>query len=838
ARAFTTAVEQPVDLALPEGERIFRVRVAPEAEGLDPDERLLLEARALAGTMLNPGHLDWSRAERRDTDGDGRPETYRILEHVVRTDWTGTDLDGDGTVDRAMADIGLDGQTDYVGVRQDGRWVRSGVVDASLEMAFGLPWSRTAYEPHDVDLAVNGQVVGRLRDQIPEGSYRFPLPPSALAYGKDNEIDLRSTHLRGGHYIVASDYQVQLQLTETEVLVAARTQEEAQERAVRAQGVELSGSDLSVSSAELRLVRPDRLEKGTPVRVIAGLRSLGARRAGRVAVALLRATPGQKGVEVARTYVDAPPFGRSQEVELVWAAAPGLHQLQVVVDPDERVDDPSRKNNVAVGETLKVAGEDEPPTLEVIEPADGATWDRPEGRLRVRATDDAGVGRVEASIDGGLYQALRPTDEEGVYEAPVRATAGLHGIALRVVDSGGQATEEKRSVTSTAEGPKAELVSPKPGAEIDGDTVPVEVAAEGDAKHVAARAHGGPWQALPVEDGRAKGDVPVGFGTGDVEVAVVGEDGAQRRLKAPVRGTAQPAAPGAGAGPGAAGAPGGGAARPAAGRDRDLPTDLLDRPNEVIFEPEVDPGVEFGRPDGPADVPPPANGGPGLGGPGGEMPPSDGAVGRPYRRPAPSRGRGYVNVRRQVKDSYCTNRPKVKVKFRLPEWLRKLNLPEPGTKAFDKKLKELLQRMKDRGVDTSRLEKFRELLKNRCNRLEQADGELPGWLESMGFGGEKPKDEEGLKKWRESMAKKADAFFLRLLASGDEKLILEGMRWRAEQLGKFDEALAEHAQAAVDSIRNHQEYIEGLVEGIPVIGDGLDVIAAVTGRTLLADTQL
>jgi hypothetical protein len=207
-------------------------------------------------------------------------------------------------------------------------------------------------------------------------------------------------------------------------------------------------------------------------------------------------------------------------------------------------------------------------------------------------------------------------------------------------------------------------------------------------------------------------------------------------------------------------------------------------------------------------------------------------------------------VNRHHRDWYCPNRPNIRTKFRLPDWLRKLDLSKypPGSKEYKELERKLLEHLRRRGIDTSKLEKFRDILIARANRLEQA-GDLPDFWQSLGFKAMPPKDPEALAAWRKKMREHTEMFWLRLLASGDPRLIAQGLNARAEAMGKFDEALREHAQAAIDTVNASQQLAEDVVESslavagvffppAAVAGEVLDIYAAMSGRTMLADRQV
>ncbi len=209
-----------------------------------------------------------------------------------------------------------------------------------------------------------------------------------------------------------------------------------------------------------------------------------------------------------------------------------------------------------------------------------------------------------------------------------------------------------------------------------------------------------------------------------------------------------------------------------------------------------------------------------------------------------------MTVQRHKKDWYCPNRPHIKVGFRLPEYLAKLDLSKykPGTKAFEKLQRRLLERLRRRGIDTSRLEKFRDLLLRHCDRLEQG-GPLPDFWQSLGFKAMPPVDKAAQAAWRKKMREKTAMFWLRLLASGDPSLIAQGLRARASALSKYDQALQMQAQACIETVEASQRLAEDVAEGGVAVagvffppaaaaGELIDIYTAFSGKRFLTGNQV
>jgi hypothetical protein len=170
---------------------------------------------------------------------------------------------------------------------------------------------------------------------------------------------------------------------------------------------------------------------------------------------------------------------------------------------------------------------------------------------------------------------------------------------------------------------------------------------------------------------------------------------------------------------------------------------------------------------------------------------------RAWAPPRPAAG--MVVARSQESSWYCTNRPKIKVPFRLPDWLMRKKLPPPGTEAYERMVQKLLAQLRAQGVDTSGLERFQRYLERACMQLDPTQ-EMPGWLESVGLGGSPGVSETAIETRREQMLERTQAWWLRLLASGGPRLIAEGLRARGNAFRKFDEGLQGEAQAAADMV--------------------------------------
>ncbi len=545
ARALDKEFAVPFSVRLAPGEKMFPVRLRPGADPAaepDPVADALDEMRMLTAEYLDPDAVDWGRRKQpEDTDLDGVPDRWRVSDAAGDILWVGDDTDGDGAVDFVHADLGADGCFEFSAYRTAaGDWERTNLVEGWLEMSFALPWNREAYHPHDVDIVLNGVAIGKLRDALPEGNYTFRIPPHALRFGPDgrpenNRVGIKTRHLRGGHYVVNSDFRFRLRLTETEVWSPGRDAADARTRAGQVEGLRLTGADFSLSSSRLRLDGPAKLQAGMDVWIEAPVRNLGATRPDRLDAALYCGVPGRTGEEVARVAVTPVPLAAGGTVRLPWRVRGGASELRLVLDPDKVSGDTDPRNNE--GRLLVQAeGDDRPPDLVIAAPRDGAEFDAPTVRLDVRAADETALAATELSVDGGLWAALpAATNSVALILQP-----GAHTLAVRARDAAGLTAEARVTVTVKAEASAPKIVFPLAGQELPARVT--EVAAECPTGTViaGARVNGGPWQRAPMTGKFARAKVPLRFGEQTIEVMSVDIRGLVGRAEQRVICTRQP----------------------------------------------------------------------------------------------------------------------------------------------------------------------------------------------------------------------------------------------------------------------------------------------------------
>ena len=537
--------DYPFEMQLAPGESMHRVWLVP---GHDPhssgaaDMEKTIQAAEAKARAVKLDLLDWAAAQSSDTTGSGRPDRFVLLADGI--EWVGTDGDSDGVVDHVFADVGQNGVSEFAAVRTGDGWRQTNVVEAWLEMTFALRGSRDSYKTHDVEVLLNGVVLGVLKDMLPEGNFSFRIPPGALRFDAsglpgDNRIGLRTTHLRGGHYAVNSDFRFKFRLTASPVWTAAASKDEALEKAVALTGVSLTAPDLSLSSSQLAISGPDTPNAGDEMRVDFPIRNFGAAAAGNVVVALQRILPGGSREEVGRTVLDVVDVDSAASASLTWKIRGGVNNLALVADPENTLEDPDPANNEALF-MLTATGDDTPPTLRITQPAAKAVLQNTVTMLEIQADDDAGPVAPLVSIDRGLWHEMPAM--QGSASVPLLLQPGRHTVDVRVVDATGNEAAQSLELTVERTLPEARLNAPAEGAKVSSATVIVDVAVPQDVGLVAARAAGGTWHKGSLLGDNARIELPLRFGPQTVEVMVADRHGAVRMLTAQVTRTTQPQA--------------------------------------------------------------------------------------------------------------------------------------------------------------------------------------------------------------------------------------------------------------------------------------------------------
>lgn len=544
ARGLDKSFDYDYEMKLAPGESARRIWLFP---GYDPTDEALAETEpqlidnALRAEKLDPTAIDWQRRDNpEDQDRDGRADRWSMNADGVR--WVGDDTDADSEIDFIHADVGDDGIFEYSAVLDGDRWRSTNLVEAWLEMGFSLPWNRSSYHPHDTDIVMNGTVIGRLRDTIPEGNYTFRIPPAVLRFDKeglpaDNRVGINSKHLRGGHYVVNSDFRFKFRLTATQVWTVAKSESEARKLVANLGGVAIASPDLSFSSAELRLDAPAETRAGDQVAVEIPVRNIGSVAVPAADVALYRLQHGRNREEIARVKVTDLTLQGSSTARIAWQASAGSGAFLLLIDPDKQLDDLDRANNKAHF-FLPVKGEEKPIAILFEQPQAGAKLQTPRLTLKARINEETGTVTPELSIDGGLWTELPST--AGRIEAELLLQPGKHRIELRVADAAGNSATEVVDLQMSSALPKAKIIEPKAGESIAERHAHVIVAVPEKTALVGVRTAGGPWHKAVLTGTEAHVDLPLRFGNQTIEAMVVNALGVVNSLSVDTSCSAQP----------------------------------------------------------------------------------------------------------------------------------------------------------------------------------------------------------------------------------------------------------------------------------------------------------
>jgi len=376
----------------------------------------------------------------------GRPDVWRV------------DSDEDGGIDVEYEDTDGDLVPDFVRMRdwpdrgfsrsfvcKEGEWEQSNLLEAFLEIRFQLPWARDAYHEHNVNVILNGEVVAVLTDVLPEGLYRFRVRPQHLRLAADhastNDVRLVTSHLRGGHYVVSTDFKLVLHMSHISQHVIADNAEQARDVLIKQGNLVTQGVDLAVYDNEWR-VEPAAPKDGQDVVIRGVVHNDGEELASGWVLRCRRGAPGAGGEEIAAQPIDALGKGERIDVSCPWKARPGEHRLFVVAEAPQGVRDLREDNNI-VAIVVRGGGDSQPPALLIHEPAEASTVRGPAVPFRGTAQDNVGLSTLEYSVDGGLWQDVAVHER---WEFTLELAAGEHSIRVRLCDSSGLEQSATRKI--------------------------------------------------------------------------------------------------------------------------------------------------------------------------------------------------------------------------------------------------------------------------------------------------------------------------------------------------------------------------------------------------------
>jgi hypothetical protein len=373
----------------------------------------------------------------------------------------------------------------------------------------------------------NDKPVGLLENTIPEGNYSFRIPPSLMKFDKQgmpkgNQVGIRSRHLRGGHYVVNSDFRFKFRLTATPVWTIANSKKEARQRVDALGSVDILSVDVGISSASVRVEGPERPRAGDAMQVVIPLRNMASRSPNRLSVALYRDMPDGKRKELARTVVRHLSLDGVHEIKLPFRAPGGANTLKVILDPDDDLQDVDKSNNQA-SFFLKVAGDDQAPVLNISTPVDGATLVGGLHELHFVVKDDQEMASVQVSVDGGLWLEQQPENSD--HRLNLLLQPGKHQLSVRATDTSGNMVHKDIRVSVRAELPGLSIESPREGESVNSRKVKLLITSRESLLMVAARVNKGPWHKATGVNGKWGLQLPLTFGEQRIEVMAVDRHG-------------------------------------------------------------------------------------------------------------------------------------------------------------------------------------------------------------------------------------------------------------------------------------------------------------------------
>lgn len=156
---------------------------------------------------------------------------------------------------------------------------------------------------------------------------------------------------------------------------------------------------------------------------------------------------------------------------------------------------------------------------------------------------------------------------------------------------------------------------------------------------------------------------------------------------------------------------------------------------------------------------------------------------------------GFVTQVQQQRDWYCTNRPQIDIHCPLPTTIRRGDVPRPNSAAYHRAIDDLYASLAERGVAREPLEKFNQALHRHLRRMRSVD-DVPAFLRLSIPAGPAPADDAGLAAWRDHMAEAAQAWWLRMLATGSRQLMTQ----RFEHMEATAPEFASEARAAAAAV--------------------------------------
>jgi hypothetical protein len=211
---------------------------------------------------------------------------------------------------------------------------------------FKLMKSIQGYRPHNVNILLNDINIGSLENMIPDGLYIFRFDPFTLNYADKgtsiNTINLKTRHLNGGHYAVATNMEVILPMKKMGMYVIAGDQTEANGIIEKMSDAIRNTADLRIYPEEIKFSNTNPVDDAN-IWINTTVFNLGTNGALFAQLQFL-----DNGVPISENVtVGFIPSMDSIPVNITWNPKSGSHAITVRVNPDRRIQESDYTNNEA-----------------------------------------------------------------------------------------------------------------------------------------------------------------------------------------------------------------------------------------------------------------------------------------------------------------------------------------------------------------------------------------------------------------------------------------------------------------------------------------------------------
>jgi subtilase family serine protease/uncharacterized membrane protein len=329
---------------------------------------------------------------------------------------------------------------------------------ANLTIRFSPGFTSGSYKdvlPHDVHILLNGTEIGTLTNVVPNGHYTFPFDPALLHYAQQgtakNTITVSTQHMNSGHYVVSSDFSIELQVKRVDMTVIASSQGEADQLVMQIAGTLTPKADFGVFQENFNLSDSHPTDSQR-VRIETTIYNLGGIDRSGVPVRFMDNNNEIESWEI--PYI--PAYG-SVNIATWWTAGMGSHNIAVSVNSDSNLTESDYTNNSA-SITVQVNEADTlPPAITNPLPADQSSINSNKPLITVDLADAAsGVDPASVTIsldDDNVTAAATITASRVSYQPASVLPVGTHQIEVTAKDKKGNQSSLTTQFTVLAQLP-------------------------------------------------------------------------------------------------------------------------------------------------------------------------------------------------------------------------------------------------------------------------------------------------------------------------------------------------------------------------------------------------